>query len=341
VNYRLLDSQFMTITSRNLYAYIFEQSIKLAKSTSHVGLIVQLTAISSERMEPLQSLLQQRGIVYAVPFPRRPQSVFTDVEMPVVILISAPVNLQPRLVAANVHRFYAQERPNVTERVGFVRHNIWKNRHRIAKVGSELQVGLYNKLAAQPTVLGTLACSDSKWMMYYQEACRYWVKAIDGLPFFRRNGKQIEPPHGRIIHFTSSLASSFATCLLNSSLFYWLYSAMCDCEHINDGFVREFPIPTHWERVNWGNLSGKLMKSLAANATRKTISTKQGHKIEYDEMNAIQSKMVIDEIDAALADAFGLSPEQLDFVTNYDIKYRTASGSEEESTDESASATAS
>ena len=334
VSYRVLDSQFVTITSRNLYAYIFEQSVKLAKSTSHVGLIVQLTAISSERMEPLQSLLQRRGMVYAVPFPRRPQSVFTDVEMPVVILISAPVNVQPNLVATNVNRFYAQERPHVTERVRLVRHSIWKNRHRIAKVGSELEVALYNKLAAQPIVLGTLACSDSEWLMYYQEACRYWVKAIEGQPFFKRNGKRIEPPHGRTIHFTSRLASSFATCLLNSSLFYWLYSAMCDCEHINDGFVREFSIPTRWDQVDWRKLSDNLMKHLTANATRKTISTKQGHKIEYDEMNAMQSKAFIDEIDAALADAIGLSPEELDFVTNYDIKYRMGSGSEEANTDE-------
>jgi hypothetical protein len=76
------------------------------------------------------------------------------------------------------------------------------------------------------------------------------------------------------------------------------------------------------------------MKHLTANATRKTISTKQGHKIEYDEMNAMQSKAFIDEIDAALAQAVGFSPEELDFVTNYDIKYRMASGSEEANTDE-------
>jgi hypothetical protein len=72
------------------------------------------------------------------------------------------------------------------------------------------------------------------------------------------------------------------------------------------------------------------MASLKANATRKKISTKQGHTIEYDEMNAIQSKGVIDEIDAALANEFALSPEELEFVVNYDLKYRVGSGSEEE-----------
>jgi len=177
--------------------------------------------------------------------------------------------------------------------------------------------------------------------MYYQEACRYWVKAIEGMPFFKRNGERVEPPHGRTIHFTSRLASSFATCLLNSSLFYWLYSAMCDCEHINDGFVREFPIPSGWDQIDWAVLSSKLMKSLAANATRKKISTKQGHKIEYDEMNAVESKAVIDEIDTTLAQAFGLSSGELDFIVNYDLKYRMGSESEEEKMAELVAATTS
>jgi len=334
VRYRVLEPRFESITSRNLYAYMFEQSLKLAKKSANVGLIVQLTAVSSERMEALQQLLQGRGAVIAVPFPRRPQSVFTDVEMPVVILISSPIDTKPGFVSANVNRFYAEERPFVTERLRLVRHGIRKNRHRIAKIGSALEMELYKKIAAHPMLLGTLACSDSKWLMYYQEACRYWVKAIEGLPFFKRNGERVEPPHGRVIRFTSQLASSFATCLLNSSLFYWLYSAMCDCEHINDSFVREFPIPERWDQSDWTGLSSKLMKSLATNATRKKISTKQGHKIEYDEMNAMQSKSVIDDIDKTLAKAFGLSSPELDFVINYDLKYRMGSESEEEKADD-------
>jgi hypothetical protein len=34
------------------------------------------------------------------------------------------------------------------------------------------------------------------------------------------------------------------------------------------------------------------------------------------------SKPIIDEIDAALADHYKLTEEELDFIINYDIKYR-------------------
>jgi hypothetical protein len=253
--------------------------------------------------------------------------------MPVVILISVPQPGETGFIAANVHRFYSQERPYMTERLGFVRHTARQNRHRIAKIGSALQLALYNRISAQPSLLGTLACSKSKWPVYYQEACRYWAKATRGVPFFKRNGERMQPPHGRLIHFVSEQASSFAACLLNSSLFYWAYSAMCDCEHINDSFVRQFPIPADWERIDWRELSARLVQSLNATATRKLISTKQGHKIEYDEINAVNSRGIIDEIDAALGEVFRLSPPELDFVINYDRKYREGAESMQDGDD--------
>jgi hypothetical protein len=53
-------------------------------------------------------------------------------------------------------------------------------------------------------------------------------------------------------------------------------------------------------------------------------------KIEYDEINAVHSKSVIDEVDTALAQAFGLSSGELEFIINYDLKYRVGSEAEEE-----------
>jgi len=337
IPYAVLESHFATFASRNLYAYVFEQSLRLAQKNAFVGLIVQLTALSSERLESLQDLLECRGGIHAVPFPRRPESVFTDVEMPVVILISTPNAERPGFVTSNVNRFYSEERPHISNCIHFVNHGIRKNRNRIAKIGSTIEVGLYEKTGGRDAAaLGTFSCGKSESLMYYQEACRYWVKALYGVPFFKRNGKRMEPPHGRTICFVSDAAASFATCLLNSSLFYWLYSALCDCEHINDSFVRRFPVPAGWENVNWQYLVRKLMSSLTENATRKTISTKQGHKIEYDEIKAFRSKSVIDEIDAELAVVYGLDEAELDYVTNYDMKYRAAS----ETTNESEEATA-
>mgnify|MGYP001287903404 CR=1 FL=1 len=66
----------------------------------------------------------------------------------------------------------------------------------------------------------------------------------------------------------------------------------------------------------------------------KCISTRQGHKIEYLEMNAALSKVIIDEIDRALAKHYGFTGEELDFIINYDIKYRMGNADDETGDDE-------
>jgi len=131
-------------------------------------------------------------------------------------------------------------------------------------------------------MLERLTQSRSQRLVYYQEACRYWVKACLGVPYFRRNGENIDPPHGRTICFEGRASSALATCLMNSSLFYWYYSVFSDCEHINDALIRGFPLPGSWGDEDWLDASDHLMADLVRNSRRKAISIKQGHIIEYD-----------------------------------------------------------
>ena len=328
VAYVIRERLFATYPSKNLYAYIFERSLQLGDPNAAVGMIVQLTALSAEKMSSLQDLLLSRGSLVASAFPRRPESIFDGVEMPVTIMISR--SSSQTIHTTRVNRFYTEERPNALATMRFVQHGIRLHGHRIAKIGSPIGVGIYRKVESQKGVLGSLTSSASKHILYYQEACRYWVKACVGLPFFRRNGEQMAPPHGRTLNFRDAGSCAFAACLVNSTLFYWFYSTFSDCEHINDSLIRDFRISTESNPSDWIALESRLAESQKRYARRKTILTKQGHKIEYDEMDAPQSKPILDEIDTVLAGHYGFRPEELDFILNYDIKYRLGRESEDE-----------
>ena len=45
-------------------------------------------------------------------------------------------------------------------------------------------------------------------------------------------------------------------------------------------------------------------------------------KVVYDEYYPKYSKPIIDKIDELLAKHYGFTEEELDFIINYDIKYR-------------------
>ena len=74
------------------------------------------------------------------------------------------------------------------------------------------------------------------------------------------------------------------------------------------------------------------MADLRDNAGQTTIQTRDGDRITYAEFNAAKSKPIIDEIDRVLAEHYEFTDEELDFIINYDIKYRMgreADGEEE------------
>lgn len=329
VPYSLDSYGYLTLSTKNLYAYVFERSLRLARARSPIGLIVQLTALSSEKMPPLQRMLLDRGSLVALSFPRRPQSVFEGVEMPVVILLSLP-GAPKRIISSDVSRFYVEERPNVMAKMMVAKHNITLHGHRIGKLGHAEEIEIHRRVSSPKLSLESLTSKSSKGVMYYQEACRYWLKASHRVPRFIKNGVSMEPPHGRKIGFQNGNAAAFAAAVLNSSLFYWWYSVFSDCEHVNDSLVRSFPIPENWNTIDWAMLSNRLIDRLERDATKKAINTKQGHVIEYDEISAAKSKEMIDRIDEQLSRIYGLSGEHSDFIKNYDVKYRLAGADEAE-----------
>ncbi len=49
----------------------------------------------------------------------------------------------------------------------------------------------------------------------------------------------------------------------------------------------------------------------------------------YQEFNPRLSKPILDEIDGLLAQHYGFTNEELDFIINYDIKYRMGMSAEQ------------
>ena len=61
-----------------------------------------------------------------------------------------------------------------------------------------------------------------------------------------------------------------------------------------------------------------------------TFNSKTKGTIEQKQFVINKSKDIIDEIDTALAAHYGFTPEELDFIINYDIKYRMGKELEED-----------
>ena len=251
--------------------------------------------------------------------------------MPVAIIQVSPASDQKHFATSRISRFYSEQRPKALHTLGLASHSERLHGHRMAKLGTSIELSIFSKLSdSSHRSVGALVQKHGEHVVYYQEACRYWVKACLGLPRFKKNGVSTEPPHGRTLGFRSPDDAGLTVCILNSSLFYWFYSVLSDCEHINDDFVRRFPIPSALNSKGWWQKADDLTKAIQSSSKQKAIQTKQGYLIEYDEINAAKERSRIDTIDELLGKAFSLSAEEIDFIRNYDVKYRSSSDGNED-----------
>ena len=69
-------------------------------------------------------------------------------------------------------------------------------------------------------------------------------------------------------------------------------------------------------------LSQKLQESLIDNSWFQIRNQKQTGEVRIQSFTSALSKPIIDEIDKILAEHYSLTEKELDFIINYDVKYR-------------------
>ena len=142
------------------------------------------------------------------------------------------------------------------------------------------------------------------------------------VPYYRKNGIVSAPDHGRFLFFDSRKKLETVFACLNSSLFYIWYISNSDGFHLNDSIVRDCRIPnTAWDDKMLNSIAKQLEINIKKNSFETTRNTSSA-KISIESFRISLSKPIIDEIDELLAKHYGFTEEELDFIINYDIKYR-------------------
>ncbi|MHB8095020.1 MAG: Eco57I restriction-modification methylase domain-containing protein [Candidatus Aminicenantales bacterium] len=314
----------------NLHALCMERSLALRSSNGSFSFIVQLPLANSSRMATARAILRDNSeTLFALPFDDRPGKLFEGLQhCRSVILISRriPTTIGNDIYINRYQRWATEAREILFQGFAFTRVEsppIFKGH--FPKYGSLIgQAALQKAITNINSNIGTILIKRTgNNFIFYQEATGYWVKAIVGLPYYSKNGRVGEPAHGRFLYFSEPTTCQAVMALLNSSIFYAYFIAYGDCFHLSDALVTSFPVSMALLKdPDLARLGQKLDRELRADAERITISVKTDDSITYDEFFAWKSKIIIDKIDQVLGKHYGFTEEELDYIVNYDIKYR-------------------
>ena len=324
---------FETESCGNLYAFTFERSFQLLHRNGWKSMIIPVSAYSTDRMGPFQNLfhkLKQSGWVQT--YDVFPSKLFIGAKQRLAIyIVQRSPKAFPSLYATRYNKWHEQFREHLFENIEHIDVSKLSFQNSVPKIHTNIEQKMWEKLA-QFTVLDRyLATRRSSNIVYFHNAPYYFMRTMNFAPYFwnERDGQRISS-HVRPLYITTNVNTPVVTAALNSSLFYWWFVLLSDCRGLSLREIRSFPIGIDDMiediKQTLSVLSIDLMEDLIQNSRRKETVYQTTGRVVYDEFYPRLSKHIIDKIDRVLAEHYSFTDEELDFIINYDIKYRMGLG---------------
>ncbi len=313
----------------NLYAAVLERALTLCRTgTSYLGLIVPLSVCGGERFTQLRrTMTGQLAELWLANFEIFPSRLFEGAfqRLSIVIAHHGSSTQDCRIHTTRIQRWYAAERPYLIDLMNYTPTHLTIKADVFPKLASPLQETILHKLAAKAqghNIASVLYPRKTEHFVYYQEATNYWMKATCTVPYYKKNGAVMEPGHGRFLYFREQRMAHVVMAVMNSSLFYLWFATFSDGFHLSHALVKEFPLGSSlYADEDLELLAIKLEQDIRLHTRISTRNTKV-HSIELEEYRMSMSKQLLDEIDGVLGRYYGLSDEEMEFVVEYDRKYR-------------------
>jgi Eco57I restriction-modification methylase len=320
----------------NLYALVLERCFALCSNTGQQGFIVPVSSVSTDRYENLQNLLIKYELYYSS-FDDRPSRLFDGLEhIRLTIHLIGKKSKCPSLFSTRYNKWSSIERPTLFSSLKYASANNLLVECSLPKLSSQVEGSIIEKIFAQMKKLSYFYVRDDSYQIFYSRKVGYFLQVLNFEPrVFDGQGRKRSPSEFKSLNFSDEIYEKLALCCLNSNLFYWFITVFSDCRHVNKREIDSFPIDLRKlserpELAQLLELAQELMRNLEKNSEERRM------KFSHDTLTVQcifpkQSKSIINEIDRVLAKHYGFTDEELDFIINYDIKYRMGRDAEEES----------
>ena len=188
----------------------------------------------------------------------------------------------------------------------------------LGKIGSAKELIIFKKILNTKRSLGYYLSNYSQNLVYYTRKFNYFLSFLDKIPIVHEieTKKLVTPSELKELSFPNIQLKYGAISVLSSSTFFWFWNVLSDCRNINRRDLLAFPIT---DRILL-EVSKKGEKYLESLNKSSYYMKKSGLELETFDYSG--SKNILNEIDELLAKHYGFTEEELDFIINYDIKYR-------------------
>ena len=327
--YKISES-YKTYKCANLYAYCIERGHNILSQSGHFGMIVPISCISATKMTPVQDIIKNNRMSWISNYSLRPAKLFEGAELRLTIFLDKTSDSEA-IYSTIYNKWNNEYRPFLFKTLKYNNVNNICIPGSIAKLPSHIYCDIINKMnikEGNSSLLNFFLNSNTKHVLYYFRAVQYWFKTLDRIPINKEDGESCITGEMKPIYVENEEYKYAIIAYLSSSLYFSNYLMWSSCQVVNS---RDFQIPFNLqslskiEKETLVTLGEQLEEDYQTHSLIKERTySKKGRVFSQEKQHFFikESKPIIDEIDKLLAKHYGFTEEELDFIINYDIKYR-------------------
>ena len=296
----------------NVYADVMKNVATMLKPDGVLAFVVPLSYISTARMGSIREYVHsQTGKQLLLNFADRPDCLFSGVHQKLTIVMAQKTKTIEGIYTSKYNHWYRSERETLFCNLSLEKIHVFDNRY-WPKLGDSTGTAIYKKiLSYKGEDILSLNKGNNKGSFFINLRACFWMKV------FSKDMKSNSYKEYKI----DKTKLPFVYCLLNSSLFFLMWTIVSDGWHITNKELSFIKIPNRIpKQKKWSVLFGKLENRLEA--TKEYVGTKQ---VEYEYKHKL-CKDIIDEIDNELKSVYKLSAPELNYIKKFNEKYRISDG---------------
>jgi hypothetical protein len=260
----------------------------------------------------------------------RPAKLFSGAEVLLTIVIALAGNTKRTRHVTGLRKWNAEQREHLFATTSYVGNVESVRGFVMPKFSSEIESLGFSKIWFDKKRLGvSISRSGGSELFYRIGGGRYWKIFTTEAPKFSVNGILGKSSRESALTFTTDSERLLACALLSSSVFFWVFSITTNGRDLNPIDLQDYPVDLDRLGVACPKLpamASDLMADYQIHSQLKVKQSTQTGRVEYQEFYPRISKCLIDDIDVELGRFYKLSNEELDYIINYDIKYRMGQG---------------
>jgi hypothetical protein len=319
--------ELASYSSRNMYAYMIENTIRKLKLHGKYGYIIPIAAFYSNRTVSFRRFILTNKKNYISNYGVRPAQIFKNAEQRVSIFFGERTDFETEIYTTSYKIWYKNERNTLFRNIEYVPVHGLKETDNVPKIGEKIEIDIYDKVYSQKHTLGEVMLTtknDNNFV--FHTAGGYWLKAFNFIPIFKneKSGKDKSTKY-QVVSLEPDANAKVVISIINSSLFYWCWVQNTAVRDFYRPEIERFPMDltliSENQEKKLSELCDKLMDSYQENSIIQERNGING-KTVLQEFHPSSNKPIVDLIDNILAEIYSFSSEELEFIKNFQYRFR-------------------